>query len=510
MAFPQGFKVPFDQGGPGFDELPPAQRPRKIGGFGGNPPRTQAEHRATVQSAGKAPVILLHGNTGAADAGRWNMLDLQQMLIKAGYPRELIWAPSYLGTGGTRDLQTPHTNNINEVREFIDNVSEYLDVAVVDIIAHSLGCSLAYAVFRGLRKQTAPIEFDDQLKRWNRVGTFVALAGAFHGLGPSSVGEWESDGAFMTRLMAETAGSGVETPYGTNDPTTHEPAHNIRYFCGVARGDFIDIQNPGTGKLAGAINRDYDFDPADVGHEKIKESQVVFDDFLPQLNGVPPERRVAIVTDKASGSYAAPLTITVHIDPSDRSVHYVGSRVTKEFRNGFIVTSSTDELEGTLQDGQTLTISESGMWEITFSAEGTADVRRAYWVGVEPIEVSIITDNSVPFEGTLDVMASTTRGNLYHSLKGDMWSEGPVVTITSDAAPRFVAIASDGIASEEVTKSFQKTAAPPAVTATVVQHYVAQRISLNEYLAYGQKFGFNTQITLYLVNGRWVLAGPAV
>src|SRR5215211_4087551 len=106
------------------------------------------------------------------------------------------------------------------------------------------------------------------------------LAGAFHGLGPFSVGEWESDGAFMTRLLAETAGGGGETPYGTNDPTTPEPAHNIRYFCGVARGDFIDSQNPGTGKLAGAINRDYDFGPADVGHEKIKESQVVFDDFL--------------------------------------------------------------------------------------------------------------------------------------------------------------------------------------------------------------------------------------
>jgi hypothetical protein len=306
--------------------------------------------------------------------------------------------------------------------------------------------------------------------------------------------------------MAETAGGGGETPYGTNDPGTPEPAHNIRYFCGVARGDFIDIQNPGTGKLAGAINRDYDLGPADVGHEKIKESQVVFDDFLPHLNGVPPERRVAIVPDKASGSYAAPLTITVHVDPSDRSVDYVARRVTKEFRNGFIVTSSTDELDGTLQDSQTLTISESGMWEITFSAEGTADVRRAYWVSVEPIEVTIITDNSVPFKGSLDVMATTTRGNLYHSLKGDMWSEGSIVTITTDAAPRFIAIDSDGITSEVVTKTFKKVAAPSAVTATAVQHYVTQRIGLNEYLAYGQQFGFNTPFTLYLVNGVWVPA----
>jgi hypothetical protein len=101
-------------------------------------------------------------------------------------------------------------------------------------------------------------------------------------------------------------------------------------------------------------------------------------------------------------------------------------------------------------------------------------------------------------------MASATRGTLYHSLKGDMWSEGAIVTITSDAAPRFVAIDPDGIASEVVTKSFKK--APSAVTATAVPHYVAWRIGVNEYLAYGQQFGFNATFTLYQVNGVWVLA----
>jgi hypothetical protein len=171
---------------------------------------------------------------------------------------------------------------------------------------------------------------------------------------------------------------------------------------------------------------------------------VVFDDFLPHLNAVPPDRRVAIVTDKASGSYAAPLTITVHVEPSDRSVNYVANRVTKEFCNGFIVSSTTDELEGTLQNGQTLTLSASG------------DVSRTYWVGVGSIEVTIVTDDSVPFEGSLDIMAIATRGNLYHSLKGDTWSEGSIVTITSDAAPRFIAIDSDGIASEVITKIFQE------------------------------------------------------
>ena len=67
---------------------------------------------------------------------------------------------------------------------------------------------------------------------------------------------------------------------------------------------------------------------------------------------------------------------------------------------------------------------------------------------------------------------------------------------------------SRGIASEVVTKTFKKAAAPRAVTATAVQHYVARRISLNEYLAYGQQFGFTTSFSLSLVNGLWVLAGP--
>jgi len=75
MAFPRDSKIPQDQGGPGQGQ--------PIGGFGGHPSRTRVEHRSAVQGVGKAPVILLHGNSGSADSGRWHMLDLQQMLIKA-------------------------------------------------------------------------------------------------------------------------------------------------------------------------------------------------------------------------------------------------------------------------------------------------------------------------------------------------------------------------------------------------------------------------------------------
>jgi len=136
--------------------------------------------------------------------------------MEKDYPEELIWAPSYLGpqTGdGIADdggqQASPHINNVNEVREFIDNVCDYLGVDVVDIISHSLGCTLAYAIFRGL-KQGTPLEFN-QPKKWHRVGTFVALAGAFHGLGPVGGGEWKASpgGAFMKDLLAENLGSSV-------------------------------------------------------------------------------------------------------------------------------------------------------------------------------------------------------------------------------------------------------------------------------------------------------------
>jgi hypothetical protein len=78
-----------------------------------------------------------------------------------------------------------------------------------------------YARLLASQPKGTQVKFDDQSKRWNKLGTFVASAGAFHGLGPSAVGEWESDGAFMRGLLAETAGGGGETPYGTNDPGGH-------------------------------------------------------------------------------------------------------------------------------------------------------------------------------------------------------------------------------------------------------------------------------------------------
>ncbi len=148
-----------------------------------------------------------------------------------------------------------------------------------------------YSVFRGLDRGI-PIGWN-QPKKWNRVGTFVSLAGAFHGLGTASVGEWVTGGEFMTELLAETAGGGGETPYRTGTSPTPPPLpHSISYFCATATGDLVDGQNPGTGTLAGATNKAYDLGPGIIGHREIKQNEAVFNDFLPLLNSVPPAARV--------------------------------------------------------------------------------------------------------------------------------------------------------------------------------------------------------------------------
>src|SRR5919112_1357232 len=43
-------------------------------------------------------IFLVHGNGGSADLGRWAMSKLKtNLMTEAGYRKELIWAPTYLG-----------------------------------------------------------------------------------------------------------------------------------------------------------------------------------------------------------------------------------------------------------------------------------------------------------------------------------------------------------------------------------------------------------------------------
>ena len=500
MTYPIDFPIPQDTGGPG------AGAP--IGGFGGNPDADRTAHLDAIAAFGKAPVLLVHGNGGAADVRPWDLLDQRRFLQAAGYPDELIWAPSYLGTGSV-DLQTPHTNNVDDVRNYLEAVCDYLDVEVVDIIAHSLGCTLMYAVCRGLDRQTSPITWN-QPKKWSLVGTFVSLAGAFHGLGTGSIGEWRTGGEFMNELLDETEGGGGETPFSAGKPQTPGPVpHTISYFCGTAAGDFVDAQNPGTGNLAGATNRSYNLGSGTQGHQAIKESQAVFNDFLPMLNSVPPVPPVVLTLDRVSGQYPAPLIVTVAVDPPNLDVTVTARQLARQFVNGSIEETVIQDRTATVNDGGTITLDNPGFWQLAGVVDGALNpVERSYWVGVEQVVATIGTDNSVPFADSLLVTATASdpAAVLYHSLDGTRWTEGATIVITQDAVVFFVALTAAGISSEVVSKRFTKLVAwDDAETASAVNHFIAGRIDVNEYLTLSDQFGFFTPFTLYLVGGDWVL-----
>jgi hypothetical protein len=89
---------------------------------------------------------------------------------------------------------------------------------------------------------------------------------------------------------------------------------------------------------------------------------------------------------------------------------------------------------------------------------------------------------------------------------GATWNQGATVTISQDSVVSFIAINSRGVASPVVSRSFTKLIPyDDAVTADAIDHFIAGRIDVTEYLAYSDRFGFFTPFTLYLVGGDWVL-----
>ncbi|MEP6562576.1 MAG: hypothetical protein ABJD68_16060, partial [Nakamurella sp.] len=350
--------------------------------------------------------------------------------------------------------------------------------------------------------------------KWSRIGTFVSLAGGFHGLGTFSIGEWQTGGEFMSELLLETDGGGGETPFAAGKPLTTPPApHSVSYFCATASGDFVDAQNPGTGRLQGATNRSYNLGSGTQGHQEIKENQSVFNDFLPLLNSVPPRPAVLVTLDPESGAYPSPLSITVLVDPSASVISVTSSRVLKSFQAGYVIDEVGESTTVIVQNGQSISLVNPGRWEVAVKAAGSAgEPPRTYWVGVRSRTASIVTNNSEPFDTNLLVTGRATdpTATLYYSLDhptaNSTWNVGAAVTITQDSTVSFIAINPQGLATDIVGRSFTKRVPwDDAETADAIGHYLAGRIDVTEYLAYSDRFGFFTPFTLYLVDGQWVL-----
>lgn len=301
-GYPGDFPELTDRGGFGAGEV--------VIGFGGDDTTDRDGNRAQLQ---RRPVILLHGNGTTATHDNFGMTHMRTMLLDAGYAAAEVWAPSYLGQGvAVAETPTPTRSNIDDVRDFVDQVIDYLGVDRVDVIAHSLGCGLVHGYLRGL---AADGSFDGANARVDRLGTIVCLGGAVYGTGYGFVyaPEFDVGGAFAA---AQTRWNGVAdaTPYGADDtaamdaPSTgqipgglpfaatssvDDGSRRIHYVALWATGDIVDGNLAGGCGLQGAdLNRGFVLPDSLPGvftaqlarHGHLLRSQDVFDALRPFLN----------------------------------------------------------------------------------------------------------------------------------------------------------------------------------------------------------------------------------
>jgi pimeloyl-ACP methyl ester carboxylesterase len=465
------------------------------------------KHREFIKASGKAPIVFIHGNTGAASHPDWGWEKVKlELLKKYEYSDEHLWAISYLGPGGDeyRELMNSATGNISEIRDFINEVRRYCDVPCIDLVGHSMGCHEILCYLAGLKAQATPIEWSEE-KQYSGVGSVILIDGAMRGLSNLQFGEWPPSHDVFDCLKPDP------TPYGEGDPQTPRNPHNVKYWCCMVPAGYVDNMdgNKGTtGCLEGAGEcAKYNMGPGLPGHEKVKDSPSVIADWVQCLNAFPPIALTRIIIDPPTGNYSNSVNATINVSPTDKIVHYKGKNLRKEVKAGFLEETVAGTIEGDKSDGQTLTLSNPGLWEVTFETEGACVVKRSY--AIDAPEVKILTANSTCFHSSLTVIAETSKGDLYYNVDGPDdtgWLAGNSVTINESAVVKVIAIDKDGISSLIVGKNFCKAVEfEESVTASALDHYLAGRIDVQEYLQYSKQFGWFTPFTLYKINGDWVL-----
>jgi len=137
----------------------------RLGGWGG---------LAKGHPLRRHPVIFIHGNT--RDASDWDEpgRSVKKRFLDAGYSPQELWAVSYNGKS-TKELspalqcRTDNRTNIPDLAAFVKAVLAYTGAQKVDLIAHSLGVTIA----RGMLAQHPELA--------QIVEHFVAIAGPNHG-----------------------------------------------------------------------------------------------------------------------------------------------------------------------------------------------------------------------------------------------------------------------------------------------------------------------------------------
>lgn len=212
------------------------------------------------------PVIFLHGNNDtpfptACNPFYGHLRNVAQFFLEHGYRASELWALGY--QGDQCDLLTTPTNrsgaahstaaNVPDLRAFVHAVLEYTGAARVDIVAHSLGGTLAREWMR-------------QDNAYGLVRNLVAIASPNHGIvdcSPSPLNYWQ-----LPVLGGFTPASAICQEYGSDQTpflSTLNAGDEIRgptRYLTISNGDadfvYISAQD---GVLAGVPALDLNGNP---------------------------------------------------------------------------------------------------------------------------------------------------------------------------------------------------------------------------------------------------------
>ena len=335
-SYPSDFPAPADQGGPGAGQ--------PVGGFGGNPatragraPAGGAAHREGPRAAGPwqrrrrghRPVGHARSATDAAGRRVHRRADLGAQLSGAGHARPADPAHRQRRRPPRLPRHRVHLPRRRRGRR---------DRPLAGLLPDLRGLSRPGAAHRTDR--LGPTEEMAATGHLRRPGRRLPRPGQRRARRVADRGRVHERAAHRNPRRRR------REPFGAGKPQTAAPTpHNITYFCGVARGDFIDAQNPGTGLLAGAVNKNYNLGTGLDGHEKIKESPLVFADFLPLLNRVPPapggeadrgpgQRRLPHPADRHPGRGAGDPRSSPSPPPGSPKSSSTASSSTRSWRTG--------------------------------------------------------------------------------------------------------------------------------------------------------------------------------
>ncbi len=275
-------------GAPGRDELSPAfrgwldahgygaddfARDSLVGGaFGGCESLSDLPQRE--------PVVFVHGNSDRAHGGPMHgFAAARDHLLANGYRPCELYATTWGPADASQAAQQDHARlNVLRVRRFLDAVLAYTGAPRVDVVAHSMGVTLARLAVQGGQADDQSGAYEVGAPLSQRIDAFIGIAGANRGLtacysAPSAPTCGKVAGLYPG-TAAGTIVSGRSKLLDTLDAAPHDegarvhtiwsPADEVIGFGGIVWG-------APTSKIAG---EDADHELPGLKHLELKDETV--------------------------------------------------------------------------------------------------------------------------------------------------------------------------------------------------------------------------------------------